>query len=467
MAQFISCILTSLTFCLGSAAASLMGACCGNDKPSSISPGASSGRKRSVLLLCIAIAIAFAFEYWVAKFIVNISISNYITSAWLSGCEDLETKALIERCAGHTGVYRATFSALIFFLLAAVAVVCKRTANREAWPAKYTLFLFLVAGMCFVPNEPLLTDIYLNVARVGAVFFILFQQVIFVDLAYNWNDGWVERSNKAESEESGSGKKWLIAILVSAAFLLLVSIVGWGLLFYFFGDCRKNVTFIALTIVLSLLIIGAQLTGNEGSLLASSLITAYATMLCYSAIARNPNAVCNPQLNNDDVLSIVIGVGLTIVSLGYIGWSATADSTLGRSTDNDEDESDNDGNNDTDRSTSQEKSKVVGVVANYQSTSAAEDEESVGKEAGTRSFTEDVPNTFSNNWKLNIALAAITCWFSMTLTDFGVIQADGTVANPQMGEANMWIIIGSQWCALLVYIWTLIAPRLFPDRDFS
>mmetsp|Transcript_17577 Transcript_17577/g.40340 ORF Transcript_17577/g.40340 Transcript_17577/m.40340 type:complete len:467 (-) Transcript_17577:892-2292(-) len=466
MFQFISCIVTSLTFCFGSAAASLMGACCGNDKPSSLAPGASSGRKRSVLLLCMAIAIAFAFEYWVAAYIVNFNVSNYVTSAWLSGCEDLGTKALIERCAGHAGVYRSTFSALIFFLLAAIAVACKRTANREAWPAKYTLFFFLVLGMCFVPNEPLFTNIYLNVARVGAVFFILFQQLIFVDIAYNWNDGWVGRSNKAESEESGSGKKWLVAIVVSAAFLLLASIVGWGLLFHFFGGCGKNVAFIASTVVLSLLIIWAQLTGNEGSLLSSSLITAYATMLCYSAVARNPNAVCNPQLNSDDILSIVIGVGLTIVSLGYIGWSATADSALGTSDDDDEDEN-NDENKDIARSSFEDKSKVVGVVSNYLSTNTTEDEESRGCEEGDRLANEDVPNTFSNNWKLNLALAAITCWFSMTLTGFGVIQADGTVANPQLGEVNMWIIIASQWFALLLYIWTLIAPRLFPDRDFS
>uniref|UniRef100_A0A7S4AMX4 Serine incorporator n=1 Tax=Pseudo-nitzschia australis TaxID=44445 RepID=A0A7S4AMX4_9STRA len=464
MASIISCIVTSATFCFCSASASLMSACCGNDKSSSIAPGASSGRKRSVLLLCLAIAIAFGFQYWVAKYIVNIGIDNYVTNAWLSGCEDFETKALTERCAGQAGVYRSAFSALIFFLLAAVAVSCKRTANREAWPAKYALFLFLVLGMCFVPNEPLFTNIYLNIARVGAVFFILFQQVIFVDLAYNWNDGWVERSNDAENEENGSGKKWLIAILVSAAFLLLASIVGWGLLFYFFGGCGTNIAFIAITIILSLSVIVAQLSGNEGSLLASSLITAYATMLCYSAVARNPNAACNPQLNTDDVLSICIGAGLTIVSLGYVGWSATADSTLDSTVTIDED--DDDGNKDSARSSSEDKSKITGVVSNYQSTKD-EDEESRVIDTEERSLNGNIPDTFSNNWKLNLALAAVTCWFSMVLTGFGLIQADGNVANPQIGEVNMWMIIASQWFALLLYTWTLIAPRIFPDREFS
>jgi hypothetical protein len=189
----------------------------------------------------------------------------------------------MERCAGNAGVYRSSFSAMIFFLLAGIAVCCKKTANREAWPAKYVLFVFLVAAMCFVPNEPLFLTVQMNVARVGAIFFIIFQQIVFVDIAMNWNDSWVEKSNAAEEEESGSGRKWLLAILVSAAFLFLVSFIGWVLMYVYYGDCSTNIAFITITVIMSLLITLAQLSGEEGSLLASATITAYATMLCHSA----------------------------------------------------------------------------------------------------------------------------------------------------------------------------------------
>mmetsp|Transcript_22659 Transcript_22659/g.48045 ORF Transcript_22659/g.48045 Transcript_22659/m.48045 type:complete len:445 (+) Transcript_22659:279-1613(+) len=444
-----------------------MGACCGNDKPNTVEPGASSGRKRSVLLLCTAIAISLGFQYPVAKYIVNIGIDNYVTRSWQQGCMVYKTAALIERCAGQAGVYRSAFSALVFFLLAAFAVTCKRTANREAWPAKYIIFFFMVAAMCFVPNQPLFTTIYFNIARVGAVFFILFQQIIFVDIAHNWNDGWVERSNVAEMEEIGSGKKWLIAIVVSAAFIFLTSIVGWGLLFYFFGGCTTNAAFISLTIVLSLLVTFAQLTGNEGSLLASSLISVYATMLCYNAVSRNPNSACNPQLNSGDFLSIMIGLILTLVSLGYIGWSATVDTTLGiiDLSENDEGGENGDENDPISRS-SDEKPKVVGVVANYESTTIEDQMESDDNETEDK-YNKQVSGTLSNTWKLNIALAAVTCWFSMALTGFGSIQTIGTVGNPKIGEVDMWIIIASQWFVMLLYVWTLIAPRIFPNREFS
>jgi hypothetical protein len=75
-------------------------------------------------------------------------------------------------------------------------------------------------------------------------------------MAHNWNDGWVEKSDWAESEELGSGKKWLIAILASAVFL---SIVGWALHFFFFGGCSTiNLAFISMTIFLVLFAIVAQ-----------------------------------------------------------------------------------------------------------------------------------------------------------------------------------------------------------------
>ena len=80
-------------------------------------------------------------------------------------------------------------------------------------------------------------------------------------------------------------------------------------------------------------------------------------------------------------------------------------------------------------------------------------------------------------WKLNAILALVCCWVAMTLTGWGsiiVAESDGstdtnthTAANPMIGRVNMIMIAISQWVALLLYTWTLVAPRLFPDRDFS
>lgn len=419
-----------------------------------MAPGAASGRKRSVLLLILAITIAFCLQYVVAPAIVNFDapVDNVVSNAWIDGCDSFSTTELMERCAGNAGVYRSSFSAMIFFLLAAIAVCCKKTANREAWPAKYILFVFLVAAMCFVPNDPLFLTVQMNVSRVGAIFFIIFQQIVFVDIAMNWNDSWVEKSNAAEAEESGSGRKWLLAILVSAAFLFLVSFIGWILLYVYFGNCSTNTAFITITVIMSLLITLAQLSGEEGSLLASATITAYATMLCHSAVTKNDNSSCNPFLGEDDILGIVIGVGLAMITLGYAAWSATADEKLSARRKSEAMLS-------TGNPPKSEEGRVTGIVTNDYGT---------GEGDGTPSDQEDdVPNDFSNSWKLNVVLASVSCWFAMALTGWGSIQGSGDVADPLVGQTSMWVIVCSQWFVLTVYLWTLVAPRLFPDRDFS
>ena len=47
-----------------------------------------------------------------------------------------------------------------------------------------------------------------------------------------------------------------------------------------------------------------------------------------SAVAKNPNGECNPQLGEDNIVGIVLGVGLTTISLAWTGWSSTAEAKI-------------------------------------------------------------------------------------------------------------------------------------------
>jgi Serine incorporator (Serinc) len=73
-------------------------------------------------------------------------------------------------------------------------------------------------------------------------------------------------------------------------------------------------------------------------------------------------------------------------------------------------------------------------------------------------------------WKLNAVMALICCWVTMTLTGWGTIEVlneNQNAANPTVGRVNMAMLGISQWVAIALYSWTLLAPKLFPDRDFS
>ena len=170
-ASLLTCIATSATWCFCTAAGSLLSACCGNDKPSTVAAGPSSGRKRSVALLFCSIILQIVFQYGLAPTLAGDNSADFDFDAWISGCEQyLEgnvnaNKLLLESCVGNYANYRVAAATTLFFVLAALAAALKPTANREAWPAKFVLWLFLVVGFVFIDSDPTFSDVYLNVAR--------------------------------------------------------------------------------------------------------------------------------------------------------------------------------------------------------------------------------------------------------------------------------------------------------------
>ena len=101
-----------------------------------------------------------------------------------------------------------------------------------------------------------------------------------------------------------------------------------------------------------------------------------------------------------------------------------------------------------------EDSKVTGLVTD---TNTAHHEEGAASNTTSRNDT----------WKINAILAFLASWYAMILTGWGSIAESGNEANPTASRVSMWIIIGSQWLVFALYIWSMVAPSLFPDRDFS
>eukprot|EP00566_Odontella_aurita_P013899 CAMPEP_0113571772 /NCGR_PEP_ID=MMETSP0015_2-20120614/25738_1 /TAXON_ID=2838 /ORGANISM="Odontella" /LENGTH=437 /DNA_ID=CAMNT_0000474757 /DNA_START=99 /DNA_END=1409 /DNA_ORIENTATION=+ /assembly_acc=CAM_ASM_000160 len=437
MGNVVAGIVAGLGWCFCTAAASLCSSCCGNDKSSSVPPSATSGRRRSVFLLVISIALALAFQYGVAPALQPDGkasevprVGGYLIEVWSSGCQ-YETSELRERCSGNTGVYRVASATVLFFLLAAIAAACKPTANREAWPAKYVLFIFLVAGTVFISNDPLFFPVYMNIGRIGAVMFIFFQQIILIDLAFNLNESWVEKADRVETDEGGgAGRRWFGAILATCGLLYAISFTVIVLMFLFFSGCRSNVAFISVTLAMGIIVTVVQLSGEEASLLTSAVIVTYATYLCLTAVSKNPNGACNPKLGDEDILGIILGIGFTLLSLAWTGWSFTAESKInGGSSDSTEDSSVgnehlSDGPNDQ---------GVKGVVAN-QNYGTNTDEETGGR-GDAQNGSSKPPRT---SWRLNVVLALVACWFSMALTGWGAIETGGNAANPDVSNVSMW-----------------------------
>ena len=410
-------------------------------------------------------------------------MGKHVFRSWTNGCDvylsnedDGTTTNKLEgpygQCAGNAGVYRPTFFSFLFFICASIASYLRPSLNREVWPAKYCIYLLLVLASIFMSNHPWFSGIYLHLSRVGAMVFIIIQQIILIDLAYNWNDAWVGKADSCDRLEWGSGAKWLRATIGVCAAFYVMSFVGIGLLYHYFSGCGGNTAIITMTLLGIIAVTVIQLSGFEGSLLTSSVISMYVVYLGYSAVSKNPHGICNPQLaRENNPLDICIGLTLTALSLAWTGWSWTAEDRLSGDGVKKARSLSKSGN--TFRRGQDALLDLEDPFLEFND----EDRPPAGLALSSNDDDDFVLSSHSTDiWKLNAILALVSCWVAMSLTGWGsiaggLVEEEGmeihTAANPQVGKVNMAMIAVSQWVALSLYAWTLLAPRLFPDRDFS
>jgi serine incorporator 1/3 len=191
----------------------------------------------------------------------------------------------------------------------------------------------------------------------------------------------------------------------------------------------------------------------------SSVMSLYATYLAWSIVSKNPDHTCNPALGHNDTWGIAVGLLLTTISLAWTGWSWSAEERL---------------NVDSVQSAKAVTPKVESSGGDHLNLDVpfldADEQPTSGL------VTEQTPaDTMSSGvgshvWKLNVVMTLISCYVAMLLTGFGTLNGlddNMNAANPTVGRVNMAILGVSQWLAIGLYIWTLVAPVLFPDRDFS
>lgn len=56
-------------------------------------------------------------------------------------------------------------------------------------------------------------------------------------------------------------------------------------------------------------------------------------------------------------------------------------------------------------------------------------------------------------------------YIAMLMTGWGVGAEEKDLLD--VGWLSVWVKLVSQWLTTALYLWTLVAPALFPDRVFS
>ena len=428
-------------------------ACCAcgtKTKEGHVNPDA--GRVGSMWVMILAIVFSLIGQYY-------LPVRHLDYYAFNQGCD---TNA----CKGAAAVYRVSCCTAIFFVSNATVSWLDPSFHDRRWVAKLLGWLLFLCISLLIPNPVFGLDGYVWVARFGGFIFVILQQILLIDLAYWANDTLVAIAEEDVDLWCGYPSP-LVALLVGALILYVAAIVGIALLFtYFSGDCPAPDTILSITLILVVFATLSQLfVSKDANLLTSSVVAVYLVNLASSAVAANPVTKCNEfHRKGDDWVSVFVGLFVTLIVLAYSVYSASASVKYlqdGRPA------ADNAPGGDTMHKmlTGQIDQRGKPTEDNTDDYDATRTAESVESQSD-----DDTPisqKTPAEVLSFNVVMALMAMYLAMVLTNWGSLEKAGNAAAPSAGQVAMWIIAASQWVAGLLYIWTCVAPSLFPGREFS
>ncbi|XP_043603598.1 serine incorporator 1 isoform X6 [Bombus pyrosoma] len=375
--------------------------------------------------------------------------SNYIPSKFTVDCES---------AVGYLAVYRICFIiALYFFLMSIMMIRVRSSKDPRApiqngfWAIKYLLIIGGIIGAFFIPEKSFGTT-WMYFGMIGGLLFIIIQLILIVDFAHTWADNWVGNYEDTES------KGWYAALLGATLFNYAVSITGIVLLFIYFthaDSCDLNKFFISFNLILCVIasIVSTLSTVQEhnprSGLLQSSIVSLYVVYLTWSGISNSPDRECNPGFlglisgNDADAKNRVAFDKESIIGL-IIWFSCVLYSSL--------------------RTASKSSKITMSENILVQDNGAGRNPDSeTGNEAKVWDNEEDA---VAYNWSFfHLMFALATLYVMMTLTNW--YQPNSNLDTLNSNTASMWVKIISSWMCLTLYIWSLIAPAVLKNRDFS
>ncbi|KAM0729708.1 putative serine incorporator [Formica fusca] len=385
--------------------------------------------------------------------------SSYVPSDFNLDCES---------AVGYLAVYRICFIlSLYFFLMSVIMVRVKSSQDPRApiqngfWAIKYLLIIGGIIGAFFIPEKSF-GSTWMYFGMLGGFLFIIIQLILIVDFAHSWADAWV--ANYEETESKG----WYAALLGASVFNYAVSITGVVLLYIYYtheNTCALNKFFISFNLILCAIIsiISILPTVQEyqprSGLLQSSVLTLYVVYLTWSGISNSPDRQCNPGfLFSNNAQNRVTFDKESIIGL-IIWFSCVLYSSLRTAS----------------KSSKITMSENVLVQDNGAVRNAGQQSLIGGEVEGRNADAEGGNDTkvwdneeekVAYNWSFfHLMFALATLYVMMTLTNW--YKPNSSLDTLNANAASMWVKIISSWMCLALYVWSLIAPAVFPNRDFS
>lgn len=357
----------------------------------------------------------FHFGLFTFSAIVTWILRDYADDAldWvpeMDSCDSADGQDDRNACFGKGAVLRMSFALFAFhFMHALFLIQCKfvddprKSFHTDCLSFKFSIWVGLVILAFFIPDD--FYQVYGEIARVLSGFFLVFQALVIINLIYTINESMVDRDECIFPLIGGA----LSTFALSFAFI----IVGYA---YYAprGSCSTTVFWITWTLILGIIVTLISISKwriENAGLFTSGIVLAYCSFLLLNALNSVPDdSECVEHGGLDagwiQVVSFFIALGVVLMSTLSVG---TAD-----------------------------------VSDNY----------------GDGDPLPYRPDYFHAIF----ALAAL--YVAMLFTNWDLDDVPGEFDIDE-SWTSAWVKIASQWLVFVLYGWTLLAPKILVDRDFS
>ncbi|CAN9504105.1 unnamed protein product [Ophioblennius macclurei] len=370
---------------------------------------------------------------------------------------------------GYKSVYRMCFAMACFFFLFSVIMIRVRSSKdpRAAiqngfWFFKFLALVGIAVGAFFIP-EGTFTTVWYYFGVVGSFAFIIIQLILLVDFAHSWNQSWLDKA------ERGNSKCWYAALLSFTILHYVLAFIAVVLFYVFYttaDGCTEHKVFISLNLLFCIavsvvaILPKVQEAQPSSGLLQASLISLYTMYVTWSAMTNNPDKQCNPSL-----LSLVQPGSTTPApgptkapeprdhtqwwdAQGIVGLIIFLFCTLYASIRS---------SNNAQVNKLMQTGDGQGLTADY--------EAATGEDGVRRAIDNEEENVTYSYSFFHFSLFLASLYIMMTLTNWYKPDSDYKAMETSMPA--VWVKICSSWLGLALYLWTLVAPLVLPDRDFS
>jgi serine incorporator 1/3 len=424
------------------------------------------------ILLINSILSWIMYTDWAIKKLQNLSL-NYF-----------EFKCDGTACYGFTAVHRINFALGVFhFLLAMLLFGVKSSRDGRAsiqngfWGPKIIAWIGLIVASFFIPDQFFISWGN-SMALIGATLFILLGLILLVDLAHNWAEWCIEKIENTDSNF------WRSALVGSALTMYLGSLAMTIVMYIFFADsgCAMNQAAITINLILLLIVSfisvhpAIQSVNPRAGLAQSAMVAVYCTYLTMSAVAMEPDdASCNPLVRSTGTrkASVVLGAIITFATVAYTTTrAATYGLALGSSGNSYSAVAQDDYEHGlvTQQPSSRREMRAAALRAAIESGSLpasaldsdSDDESDDGNGKAPRDDERD--GTQYNYSLFHIIFLLSTAWVATLLTMTTPSENEDDFVPVGRTYGASWAKIISAWVCYAIYIWSLAAPVILPDR---